>query len=326
MTGSRCRGHQETRDKVRRSGIHVFAWLATVAPGSAPDRHLVRAARDARRGHRRGDAQPAAVPVVRAAGRGGLARLPGARGAGDDDVRSAGSTKKGGNLVYGSRYARAMIGTWWREGCRAGGRDAPALRQTLCGMATDRIRATWPHGSGLPGLARRGSALVRLAMAVAFPPAFVYQRRAHLPDVVDHLVTSPTDRGLRLLPAGALGSPTSSLLLVVDAPVSGWSPRSPLYPPSPQRWGASGWRRWRPRRCCSTPCSCSSSTRCSATSCSTRSSWSPSRRWPGGRSPAPAARRWPGCSSGSPRWCGCSGSRPARRGLFCWSPRPAGSG
>jgi hypothetical protein len=43
-------------------------------------------------------------------------------------VRSAGSTKKGRNLVYGRRYARAMIGTWLREGLpRPVTEAAPAL-------------------------------------------------------------------------------------------------------------------------------------------------------------------------------------------------------
>ena len=34
-------------------------------------------------------------------------------------VRSAGASKKGRNLVYGTRYARVVWGTWLREGCPA---------------------------------------------------------------------------------------------------------------------------------------------------------------------------------------------------------------
>ena len=46
-------------------------------------------------------------------------------------VRTAGSSKKGRNLVYGRRYARVMTGTWWREGCpRPVTETATALRQT----------------------------------------------------------------------------------------------------------------------------------------------------------------------------------------------------
>ena len=29
--------------------------------------------------------------------------------------RTEGRSKKGGNLVYGARYARVVLGTWWRE-------------------------------------------------------------------------------------------------------------------------------------------------------------------------------------------------------------------
>jgi len=29
--------------------------------------------------------------------------------------RDSGRTKKGNALVYGSRYARVVLGTWWRE-------------------------------------------------------------------------------------------------------------------------------------------------------------------------------------------------------------------
>ena len=44
-------------------------------------------------------------------------------------VRSQGSSKKGRNLVYGSRYARVVVGTWWREGCpRPVAERAPAFR------------------------------------------------------------------------------------------------------------------------------------------------------------------------------------------------------
>ena len=38
------------------------------------------------------------------------------------------SSKKGGNLTYGMRYARVVLGTWWREGCPAPlAERAPAL-------------------------------------------------------------------------------------------------------------------------------------------------------------------------------------------------------
>src|SRR5581483_4185295 len=40
--------------------------------------------------------------------------------------RGGGQTKKGGNLVYGFRYARVVLRTWWRERRRAAQPDAVA--------------------------------------------------------------------------------------------------------------------------------------------------------------------------------------------------------
>jgi hypothetical protein len=66
-------------------------------------------------------------------------------------VRSAGSTKKGRNLVYGARYARVVWGTWWREGCPAPAADgAPALAEagveTPSRPTTPASRPTTPTG------------------------------------------------------------------------------------------------------------------------------------------------------------------------------------
>lgn len=41
--------------------------------------------------------------------------------------RISGDSKKGHNLLYGLRYARVMIGTWWRESRRAGLTPIPAV-------------------------------------------------------------------------------------------------------------------------------------------------------------------------------------------------------
>jgi len=41
-------------------------------------------------------------------------------------VRSAGTTKKGGNLLYGMRFSRAVVGTWWRDRRLPGGRMGSA--------------------------------------------------------------------------------------------------------------------------------------------------------------------------------------------------------
>ena len=69
VTGSRRLGRQHDPGPLRRLGVHVFAWLVERADRAAAYRHLVRPAGHAGRGDRDGHAQPAAVPVLRAAPR-----------------------------------------------------------------------------------------------------------------------------------------------------------------------------------------------------------------------------------------------------------------
>ena len=42
-------------------------------------------------------------------------------------ARVGGESKKGNDLLYGFRYARVVLGTWWRE------RRAASLRQVASG-------------------------------------------------------------------------------------------------------------------------------------------------------------------------------------------------
>jgi glycosyltransferase involved in cell wall biosynthesis len=131
VSGSRVLGHQQTRDRVRRLGVHVFAALATVLTG----RHLTDTSfglRAMRAGvtssvtlnQPQYQSSELLLGVLSHGYR--VEEVPGRM-----HVRSAGSTKKGTNLVYGRRYAAAMTGTWWREGCpRPVDEIAPALRQT----------------------------------------------------------------------------------------------------------------------------------------------------------------------------------------------------
>jgi hypothetical protein len=131
VTGSRILGHQQTRDRVRRTGVHVFAWLATVLTGRrfTDTSFGLRAMRAELTGtvtlnQRQYQSSELLLGVVSHGYR--VLEVPGTM-----NLRSAGSTKKGSNLVYGRRYARAMVGTWLREGLpRPVGESAPALRDT----------------------------------------------------------------------------------------------------------------------------------------------------------------------------------------------------
>ncbi|HEY3528447.1 MAG TPA: glycosyltransferase family 2 protein [Nocardioides sp.] len=131
VTGSRILGHQQTRDRVRRAGVHVFAWLATVLTG--------RRFTDTSFGLRAMRAEVTGVVTLNQPQYQSSELLLGVVShgfrtlevPGTMNLRSAGSTKKGRNVVYGRRYARAMTGTWLREGLpRPVSETAPALRHT----------------------------------------------------------------------------------------------------------------------------------------------------------------------------------------------------
>jgi hypothetical protein len=119
VTGSRRLGVQENRDAVRQAGTYVFAWLTSALVG----RHLT----DTSFGLRAMRAEVTAVVTLNQPQYQSSELLIGVVSHGyrvlevpaTMHVRSAGSSKKGGNLVYGSRYARVVLGTWWREGCPA---------------------------------------------------------------------------------------------------------------------------------------------------------------------------------------------------------------
>ena len=128
VTGSRRLGHQHTYDRVRRAGVHVFAWIvgAFVGQRITDTSFGLRAIRaDATGVVTLNQPQYQSSELLLGMFSHGftVAEVPGTM-----HKRSAGATKKGRNLVYGLRYARVVIGTWWREGCPSPVTEsAPAL-------------------------------------------------------------------------------------------------------------------------------------------------------------------------------------------------------
>jgi glycosyl transferase family 2 len=129
VSGSRRLGRQHTRDRVRRLGVHVFAWLASALVGQylTDTSFGLRAMRAGVTGvvtlnQPQYQSSELLVGVLSHGFR--VLEVPGTM-----HVRTAGSSKKGRNLVYGARYARVVLGTWWREGCPSPvAEHAPALR------------------------------------------------------------------------------------------------------------------------------------------------------------------------------------------------------
>ncbi len=138
VTGSRTLGHQHTYDRVRRAGVHVFAWIVSAFVGQrVTDTSFgLRAMRADATGVvtlNQPQYQSSELLIGMLSHGFTVAEVPGTM-----HQRSAGSTKKGRNLVYGSRYARVVFGTWWREACPTPVTDvAPALAGRI-GHAAER--------------------------------------------------------------------------------------------------------------------------------------------------------------------------------------------
>jgi hypothetical protein len=117
VTGSRRLGHQHTFDRFRRLGVHVFAWIVSAMVGqrmtdTSFGLRAMRADLTARVTLNQPQYQSSELLIGTFSHGYRVLEVPGTM-----HLRSAGSTKKGRNLVYGRRYAGVVFGTWWREGC-----------------------------------------------------------------------------------------------------------------------------------------------------------------------------------------------------------------
>ncbi len=136
VTGSRRLGRQHTLDRFRRTGVYVFAWVVTGLTGqkvtdTSFGLRAMRAEVTAEVTLNQPQYQSAELLIGVQSHGYRITEVPATM-----HQRAAGSTKKGGNLVYGARYARVVLGTWWREGCPSPApHSAPATR-TLQGRST----------------------------------------------------------------------------------------------------------------------------------------------------------------------------------------------
>jgi hypothetical protein len=129
VTGSRRLGRQHTQDRFRRVGVHVFAWVISALVGRrlTDTSFGLRAMRADLTGavtlnQPQYQSSELLIGVVSHGFR--VLEVPGTM-----HRRTAGSTRKGSNLLYGTRYAKVALGTWWREGCPSPvGEHAAALR------------------------------------------------------------------------------------------------------------------------------------------------------------------------------------------------------
>lgn len=126
VTGSRILGSHQTRDPVRQLGCRVFAFVVsrlmhTRVTDTSFGLRAMRAGIPAALTLEQPQYQSSELLIsVLAAGH-RVAEVPMTI-----RQRGGGQTKKGGNLVYGFRYARVVLRTWWRERRRAAQPDSVA--------------------------------------------------------------------------------------------------------------------------------------------------------------------------------------------------------
>jgi hypothetical protein len=128
VTGSRRLGREDTSDRVRQVGVRVFATLASLLAR--------RRLTDTSFGFRAMTAEVACAVPLRQPQYQSSELLLGVLLRGHRVLeqpmtmrdRSAGLSKKGPNLVYGARYGRVVLGTWWRERRAVREREARPVR------------------------------------------------------------------------------------------------------------------------------------------------------------------------------------------------------
>jgi hypothetical protein len=126
VIGSRVLSRTETDDQFRQAGVHVFAALVRLLTGAQVT--------DTSSGYRAMRAEVTETVRQEQVQYQTSELLIGAISQGYRIVerpivmrqRAAGESKKGHNLLYGLRYARVILRTWWRERGAANGNGRAA--------------------------------------------------------------------------------------------------------------------------------------------------------------------------------------------------------
>jgi glycosyltransferase involved in cell wall biosynthesis len=113
--GSRVLGAAETDDRYRQVGVHVFSLLVRVLTGvrvtdTSSGLRAMRAEVTAAVRQEQVQYQTSELLIGAIAHGYRIAERPVVM-----RRRTSGVSKKGGNALYGLRYARVVVGTWWRE-------------------------------------------------------------------------------------------------------------------------------------------------------------------------------------------------------------------
>jgi glycosyltransferase involved in cell wall biosynthesis len=122
VIGSRVLGSAETDDSLRHAGVHVFAALVRLLTGvrvtdTSSGYRAMRAEVTATVRQEQVQYQTSELLIGAIAQGYRIAERPIVM-----RKRTAGVSKKGHNVLYGVRYARVILRTWWRDCARGGGR------------------------------------------------------------------------------------------------------------------------------------------------------------------------------------------------------------
>ncbi len=120
VIGSRVLGSTMNTDSVRNAGVRFFGWLAQALTGVAvtdtsSGLRLMRVEIPATVPQTQPQYQTSELLIGALMGGFRVAEVPTVM-----RPRLSGESRKGRNFTYGLRYARVMIGTWWREAHRPG--------------------------------------------------------------------------------------------------------------------------------------------------------------------------------------------------------------
>ena len=131
VSGSRRLGSELTTDATRHAGVIVFGALISLLIGQritdpACGLRAMRSELTAAVTLEQPQYQASELMISAALNGFRLAEVPTTM---RDRGRHATATKKGGNLGYGLRFARAAVQTWWRERTAARRRERPANTQ-----------------------------------------------------------------------------------------------------------------------------------------------------------------------------------------------------
>ncbi len=150
VTGSRTLGSEETKDPVRKLGVRVFAATISLLAGQrvTDPSFGMRAMRAEVTG-----AVQLQQPQYQAAELliGVIARgFRVTERAATIRKRRVGESKKGHNVLYGLRFARVIVGTWWRERRQRQADDPCSPSPALTGW--DRSDDPTPAGGAAPDM------------------------------------------------------------------------------------------------------------------------------------------------------------------------------